>query len=214
MEAYWKLTLGKRDVILTAFFQKGNDLFEVKTEQELYVVEDIDINKIKVLKNGSEFTNISDSELFNLKEMFYKKRRILPNQIFSIHNPLETTDVVPIIICSNNEVVNLAFQGDNFYIEFDSTFYRALRVNTFMEAVISLKETIGKTGSNYSHQKVLTRDSILFEEYLLIQVNYCLYFGFVDNETAESPQEVFKVPLRELKELVDVLMLINELNRP
>lgn len=210
MEAYWKLTLGKRDAILTAFFQNANDLYEAKIEQELYIVEDIDIHKIKVLKNGSELVNFSDSELYNLKEMFYEKRRILSDQIFSRPNSLLATDVVPIIIFSNNEVVNLAFQSNNSYIEFDSIFYRALQVNTFMDAIICLRDILQKVDSNYSGKKVFTRDAILFEEYLMIQANHCIYFGFIDNEMAESPQEIFRVSLRELKELLNVLMLVNE----
>lgn len=210
MEAYWKLILNKSDVILTAFFRKGNDWFEVKTEQELYVAEDIDISKIKILKNGSELTDFPDSELYNLKEMFFEKRRVLSSQIFSRSNPFVTTDIVPIIIFSNNEVVNLAFKSDNFYIEFDSIFYRALQVNTFIEAIICLKDIIEKVDLNYSGKKVLTRDAILFEEYLLIKSNYCLYFGFIDNEMAESQQEIFRVPLTELKELINILMLVDE----
>lgn len=210
MEVYWKLILDKNDVALVSFFQKESDVFEAKMEQGLLRNENIALQKIKIYKNGVEIPDYPYSEFSYIKEMFYEKKKLFTTAFLKQINQLLKIDVVLLIIFNSNEVINIAFQGKDFIVEFDYTFQATMKKNTFMEAIVSLKDNLEKNNPGYPSQRIVTRDVVLFEEYLIIGADYCSYFGFIDNEKAEAPQEIFRMSLTELKVLVNILISVNE----
>jgi len=210
MEVYWKLIIDKDDIVLVSFFQKERDVFEIKMDLGFLKSEDVSLQKTKIYKNGVEISDYPDSEFSSIKEMLYEKKKIFTTEFLKQINLLLKTDVVPLIIFNDNEVINIALQGKGFVVEFDYTFQAAMKKNTFMEAIAYLKDNLEKNNSGYPEQRVITRDAVLFEEYLIIGADYCSYFGFIDNEKAETPQEIFRMSLTELKILVSILISVNE----
>ena len=189
----------KSDFILKSFFQLDNESYELFLEQSSG-----ESQRLSISRNGKPTFNINDSNSF--KQQLLDRRRFLLNSGCSFISPF-TSMVKPIIIFRDEEVFGLSFQGNDFYVSFDETFQRLMKCESFFESVSLLQQLIDEEGE----RKVVVNDAVIFEEYLCIASNHCKYYGFLDNEDAEEPQEIFEVQLTEFKELLNKITSLNTL---
>ena len=195
MDVFWKIELHKTDFVLKSFFQLEGESYELSLEQ----------NKLCISRNGKPAFDINDSESF--KQQLSDKSSFLLNSGCSFVTPFASKDVKPIIIFQDKEVIGLSFQGKGFYVSFDDTFQRFMKCTSFIESVSLLKQLVDKGGE----RKVLVNDVVIFEEYLHMDSNCCRYYGFLDNENAEEPQEIFNFQLADFKELLGIITSLNTL---
>lgn len=204
MEIFNRISVKEGSFELRTFFYYNNNLIE------LISVENSDsTDSIHLTMNGSKISNFDFFDINILKDQHQILENLIKENNEIIRKFEHQDGLYPLMFYKENALVSIGFEGNSFSVVFDNTFNIFMGGDCFLDSLKKLEAQLRDFSADEPAKRIIVSDVTIFEEYLLIDNVSCVYFGFIDNQQAENPQEIFRLPLNVFLNLLDSIIRLN-----